>query len=156
MDKRYYEDKEYAQSMYALKHLQSQRNITTLTDEQPDVLADLCDTRHILHVKTFNRVSKDEGSFESESYENTLEKINTNLKDVGLAAIDGFKSLDDYYPPCCYDSDIDGDWDDYIFENSAILQDIIDFNDTLMRDYLKEIDVKYHTTYCPVGNKGLL
>ncbi len=151
MDKRYYEEKEYAQSMYALKHQQAQRNITTLTEDQHDVLANLCNTRHRLHVTAFNLIAKDENGLEEDSYKRTLQELNTALLSVGLNTIKGFKSLDDYYPPCCYDADIDGAYDDFIFSNATILNTVIEYNDTLMRNYLKEIDDVHHTQYCPTG-----
>lgn len=155
--------------------------IETLTEEQHNVLYWLCSIRHELHVKrddVFHNNSNALAPFDNSCGEC---EVNSRLKTAGLKPID----LQFEYVDCpivsdfdCLSSDEQEEWEEKAeqcnaenptgmwhnaismwiqesWEYKEFMQKTEELNDKI-EEYLKEIDEKHGTDYCPSGYTRLL
>ena len=134
---------------WASKKMADMKMITTLTEEQHDVLAELCSFRHELHTNQeslFNTESANYPFFN----EMLSGGINEKLKEVGLPEI---KSLDVLYDDFPTDMDIFYDIAEFETNEEGLeiaLQRASEINSAI-EGYLLEIDKQHGTSYCPSG-----
>lgn len=128
-----------------------------MTEQQADLITRLCSLRHELHcsmddiVKFGNSNSDIRGRFAF--FEERAEEI--GLPELGvsdcLADLDDMDGLIYDYGedvPEDHDSDEFKEW--YDEEYSRIYNELSNIHDSI-EQYLKEIDEKYKTSYCPTG-----
>ena len=139
LDKEAYERK----NEYAAKRMIKNSMIETLTPEQHEVLANVCQMRHRMHTHQ-------DALFISGSSDHTLfwswidYKINEMLSEVGLPEM---KFYDAYVTDLTYEID-ELTYD----EGYEIMIEYAEkVNDTI-ENYLRKIDEKHETEYCPTGN----
>lgn len=167
---------------WAVKRMLKNAEIKTLTEEQHDVLSWLCTIRHEFHMKK-EEIWLDNSNIINMFDDGCSEEceINRKLKEVGLTTIDfefsicNFPTVSDF--ECLSDKE-KSMWEDkaeqYNKENpdgwyhSALTvwkeesweyEDCIDILENLnnkIEKYLKEIDEKHGTDYCPSGYTRLL
>ena len=169
MDKRAREEKEYRQQMYVERKNRWNELNDNLSEEQHEAIQSLCAARHWMHV---NAVDIAMGkSFEDEKLNDLIHsKLNDELIECGFDKIEGLKDYQDVYPEDMFVDVYDAEHEDtarelyerdedsyynerdkYIFENYDKTSEICEHNDKIIIEYLKEIDEKYGTEYCPTG-----
>ena len=135
----------------AAERMQKNAEINTLTEEQHELIANLCTARHELHSN--KPIIEDH-----QGLKNNLLKINDEIRKVGLEPMNfiGFYSDGDYIDideineleRDNEDNDKKQEWYDSNYERiSSELEDL----NTKIEKYLLEIDKKYGTNYCPTG-----
>jgi hypothetical protein len=144
LNKNIYEMKE----QYAIHNMDQNKKIGILyglNENQCNTLDNLCSVRHEMH-------SNQEDFFIEESPNNSKfynyieSEINEMLKEARLSVID-FDKIDMLFDTDYY---VEADTDEYIEAyNTAI--DTAEQINTTIEQYLKNIDVKYCTSYCPTG-----
>lgn len=163
MDKRYYEEKNYAQSAYAARiERENMECCHTLTEEQHLAIHYLRGIRHHMHVDG----AKDAWGGNDWMYKAVggimegMGNINEKLQDAELPAIE-LLTFDDCANkealseiPECYIEDGES-YDDAYFRLYSEICDIVNENDRRIRRYLKKIDEEHGTTYCPTGKHAL-
>ena len=166
MDKRYYEEKEYAQGRYANNvNIHNMETCDTLTENQHLAIHSLRATRHVMHVDGAKALWEGEDwvvrevggyGFSGNYYEG---EINTILREAGLPTIE-FLTIDfevddiatsellsEYPEYWCEEGE---SRDDAFYRYNAVINEIIEENDIRIRDYLVAIDMEHGTTYAPV------
>lgn len=143
---------------YAARKMLKNKEINTLTENQHDILSDLCSIRHGLHSNMNEVVLSD-----SSDYKDTLILINDRLVESGLEKIDkiplghgeDFIDIDTMdglfeYGEIPEDSDSDEYQDWYDEEYTRIHNELEELNKTIEK-YLAKIDSIHKTSYCPTG-----
>ena len=146
LDKEAYERKRE----YAAKRMAENREITTLTDEQHDLLNELCTFRHDLHTNqksAFNANSSDYSY-----YANNISKyyVGVSEDDLHSRIVKAFGTAP--YTPIDYPTS--EDYDDYGMtyeEAQEEAETLFDKINTQIENFLSDIDKKHGTNYCPSG-----
>ncbi len=137
----------YRKESAASKMAENKENCNTLTEVQHDLIEEICTIRHEIHCdqdSVFNTESSSHNKFI-----NFLDNINLKLKKVELNIINfniDFEMLItdfDYYEMESFDS-IEDAKEKSSEECTAINNDI--------ELFLKNIDKKHGTNYCPTGS----
>lgn len=139
-----------AKQGYADKRNADNAKIETLTEEQHNVLAWLCQVRHDLH-------SNSEDLFYSERSNYTKfwdyiddgcggSVINDKLDEIGLDKID-FSEIDMIEAPSDTFCETDEDYENGLKE----IHEISDKINRIIESYLSDIDKEHGTNYCPTG-----
>lgn len=164
-------DMYWGKMMYASNKMKKNSEVETLTEEQHEVLAELCSIRHEFHcldtMKVFS-AEIDTGIddwFYSEREGNIYEK----LEEVGLPPL---PHLNVEELPCNFDWECLGDEEKVVWEKKAeqegkgntgydlwvqesevldkLSETLEDYN-TVIEKYLRDIDNEHGTDYCPTG-----
>ena len=154
---------ERRESNIELRNKENMRYGIGLTEEQHFALQWLAKVRHDIHCGWDSMWNDNSSEYrELWSYiDNNTEydfypKINQELKSVGLKEIKfphfycgDFRTLDNY------DSD---EWEDEMTQEEAYeeLTEYLSNINNLIEDYLREIDEKHQTKYCPTGIARLI
>ena len=128
-----------------------------MAEQQADLISRLCSLRHELHCRMDDIVKGGDCAKDLRerfaSLEDKMEK--SGLPEFGvsgsLADLDDMYGLIYYYGedvPEDHDSDDFKEW--YDEEYSRIYNELSNIHDSI-EQYLKEIDEKYKTSYCPTG-----
>ena len=142
LDKEAYERK----NEYAAKRMIKNSLVETLTPKQHEVLASICQMRHKIHTHQ-------EALFFSESSEHTLfwawidYEINAMLSEVNLPEMKFNNSDDTYITDSTYELD-ELTYD----EGYKMMIEYAEKVNHTIENYLKKIDEKHETEYCPTGN----
>lgn len=129
---------------YVARKMEENRLVETLTEEQHDVLAWLCNLRHEMHTNQHPLFLNESAEF-SEIWQK-YEEIYDKLTDCGLDTIELPASED---IPCDFDLEIDSDFD-YEETYGDFVKIMEDINNRI-EVYLHDIDKKHGTEYCPTG-----
>lgn len=128
-----------------------------MTEEQAELISDLCALRHELHTN-MDKVTRSDNDLRIKS---RLVKLNANIRESGLKPAECMPSDDGDYIDI---DDIDllyeidewpesgtREWQDkYDDEYSRIHGELSQLNDDIEK-YLAEIDKQYGTSWCPTG-----
>lgn len=135
---------------YAARRMEENKKIKSLTEEEHDMLAELCSLRHKIHTSIERLWVEDTEHLLEQLFEfnpGTLPplKLSMDIADI--------PSENDYYGNVYGDKD---DYEDYIdwFEHSEHYEEYCDVMNTInneIESYLHEIDMKHGTNYCPTG-----
>lgn len=145
---------------YAARRMAENAEIKTLSDEQHDALARLCEIRHWIHstdeMKLFNAESS-----EATEFSGYLKEIEDGLLwEVGLPSLE---TIDFYSLPTSSDFELlyteeerqeyGNDFDRWLNEGSEFSEfcDMIHHLNNDIERYLKAIDNEHGTHYCPTG-----
>lgn len=147
------EAKGFFQNEYVSKNNYFNSVNENLTKEQHEAIQKLCADRHYMHCNSAEMFNSHSCAYDVISRyvgsEMTGEsEINAYLTEVDFQKLN-FKDYDNCNTLETYDSDIDGEYDDYCFDSLNQINEIAEYNDSLIIDYLTEIDRKYGTEYCP-------
>jgi|GEM_PF-4497500 len=133
------------------------KRIKTLSEEQHDMIGDICSMRHELHMggnALANPEHSDNGKISSYLYCSSTDGDGLIMDTAKATGIDG---LDIYFCDVLELADIDGidgeeDGDpDAVQTNSAVLRRV---NDTV-EEWLASIDREHGTSYCPTGGQRI-
>lgn len=144
----------------AAKRMQENKEIDTLTEDQHDILSELCKIRHKIHSDKKNVIISDD-----ENYKAKLIRINIKLMELELPYME--------FIPCGEGDYIDIDTIDGLYEYDEVPEDDeerkewydnnywriseeLEKLNSQIEKYLKGIDEKYNTNYCPTGNLRML
>jgi hypothetical protein len=147
------ESKDFFQNEYAMKNNYFNSVNENLTKKQHEAIQKLCADRHYMHCNSAEMFNSHSNSYDTISHyvgsEMTGEsEINAYLAEVEFQKLN-FKDYDDCNTLETYDSDIDGEYDDYCFDSLNQISKIAEYNDRLIINYLGKIDKEYGTEYCP-------
>lgn len=164
-------DMYWGKMMYASNKMKKNSEVETLTEEQHEVLAELCSIRHEFHCLDTMKVfiaeidTEIDDWFDSDREGNIYEK----LEEVGLPKL---PELDVVDLPCDYDwetltSEEQDEWKeraekegkgntgyDLWEQESGVLDKlskILEDYNTVIEEYLRNIDNEHGTEYCPTG-----
>ena len=152
LDKKQYDYRREA----AGKRMQENKEIDTLTEDQHDILSDLCKIRHEIHSDKKNVIISDD-----EDYKAKLIRINIKLIELELLYMEfipcdegdyiDIDTIDGLYE---YDEvpEDDGERKDWYDNNYWRISEELEKLNHKIEKYLKEIDEQYNTNYCPTGN----
>ena len=121
------------------------QNVTSLNEEQHNILSQIANMRHTLHIG-----GKSLYITESSLYEEGfrwLENINDRLKDLKLPKIKFKNSLEDYPTNMDVAYGVADDED----KNLTLFYEYHNQLNNDIESYLAEIDKKHKTNYCPTG-----
>jgi len=139
----------------AAQRMEKNAENTSLSEEQHEVLAELCSIRHKMHCHP-------NGFWISESCDYRIffnyidSEINELLRNAGLPAI---KFPDATNCPSDADWDMelnqsdysDDEWEDMMDDAHHEALNFAEKINTIIEDYLKKIDEKHGTNYAPTG-----
>lgn len=126
-----------------------------MTAKQAELISELCSLRHKLHCSMDSIVKDNDGDI----YKRFV-SLEERMEESGLPELGGSRTLEEmddmdglifYYGedvPQDHDSAEFQEW--YKEEYSRIYDELSDVNDTIEK-YLKKIDDKYKTSFCPTG-----
>lgn len=128
-----------------------------MTEQQADLISRLCSLRHELHCSMDDIVKGNDGARDIckafASLEDKMEK--SGLPEFGVSGqledMDDMDGLTYYYGedvPEDHDSDEFKEW--YNREYKRVYDELSELHDSIEK-YLKEIDEKYKTSFCPTG-----
>lgn len=153
------EQYEYRREAAATRNLKNEQTAIEngMTENQADLISRLCSLRHEYHC---NLAAYTKDSESREDIRRNFARIEEEISKEGLPELDianTFDEVDDmdgliYY----YGDDVPEDHDSAEFqewykeEYSRIYDELSDVNDTIEK-YLKKIDDKYKTSFCPTG-----
>lgn len=153
------EQYEYRREVAATRNLKNEQTAIEngMTENQPDLISRLCSLRHEYHC---NLAAYTKDSESREDIRRNFARIEEEISKEGLPELDivnTFDEVDDmdgliYY----YGDDVPEDHDSAEFqewykeEYSRIYDELSNVNDTIEK-YLKKIDDKYKTSFCPTG-----
>lgn len=150
---------EYRREAAATRNLKNEQTAIEngMTENQADLISRLCSLRHEYHC---NLAAYTKDSESREDIRRNFARIEEEISKEGLPELDivnTFDEVDDmdglifYYGedvPEDHDSAEFQEW--YKEEYSRIYDELSDVNDTIEK-YLKKIDDKYKTSFCPTG-----
>lgn len=153
------EQYEYRREAAATRNLKNEQTAIEngMTENQADLISRLCSLRHEYHC---NLAAYTKDSESREDIRRNFARIEEEISKEGLPELDivnTFDEVDDmdglifYYGedvPEDHDSAEFQEW--YKEEYSRIYDELSDVNDTIEK-YLKKIDDKYKTSFCPTG-----
>lgn len=120
------------------------KEVSTLTEKQHEVLAELCSFRHELHCNQEDLFASNGANFAI--FWNFLrEEIYNKLSDANLPKI-SFPNSDEI--------STDYDYSDFGLSYEEAMEDVINYASEVnnrIEKYLKEIDNNFATNYCPTG-----
>lgn len=128
-----------------------------MTEQQADLISRLCSLRHELHCSMDDIVK---GNDVAEDIRERFASLEDKMEESGLPefGVSGWlEDLDDmdglmyYYGegvPEAHDSDEFKEW--YNNEYKRVYDELSELHDSIEK-YLKEIDEKYKTSFCPTG-----
>ena len=146
---------------YAERKMRQNAEVESLTEEQHDALATLCNFRHEFHstnVSHFiNSEATDDGLLKMIDDECGESEINVALEKAGLEPISFPSSMDlptdfDWFE--CMSEEEKSEYKDFSdFCNSCAdkWSEYQEEVNTLIEEYLKKIDQEHGTNYCPTG-----
>ncbi|WP_278778248.1 hypothetical protein [Leyella stercorea] len=153
------EQYEYRREAAATRNVKNEQTAIEngMTENQADLISRLCSLRHEYHC---NLAAYTKDSESREDIRRNFARIEEEISKEGLPELDianTFDEVDDmdgliYY----YGDDVPEDHDSAEFqewykeEYSRIYDELSDVNDTIEK-YLKKIDDKYKTSFCPTG-----
>lgn len=153
------EQYEYRREAAATRNLKNEQTAIEngMTENQADLISRLCSLRHEYHC---NLAAYTKDSESREDIRRNFARIEEEISKEELPELDianTFDEVDDmdgliYY----YGDDVPEDHDSAEFqewykeEYSRIYDELSDVNDTIEK-YLKKIDDKYKTSFCPTG-----
>lgn len=153
------EQYEYRREVAATRNLKNEQTAIEngMTENQADLISRLCSLRHEYHC---NLAAYTKDSESREDIRRNFARIEEEISKEGLPELDivnTFDEVDDmdgliYY----YGDDVPEDHDSAEFqewykeEYSRIYDELSNVNDTIEK-YLKKIDDKYKTSFCPTG-----
>lgn len=153
------EQYEYRREAAATRNLKNEQTAIEngMTENQANLISRLCSLRHEYHC---NLAAYTKDSESREDIRRNFARIEEEISKDGLPELDivnTFDEVDDmdglifYYGedvPEDHDSAEFQEW--YKEEYSRIYDELSDVNDTIEK-YLKKIDDKYKTSFCPTG-----
>lgn len=153
------EQYEYRREAAVTRNLKNEQTAIEngMTENQADLISRLCSLRHEYHC---NLAAYTKDSESREDIRRNFARIEEEISKEGLPELDivnTFDEVDDmdgliYY----YGDDVPEDHDSAEFqewykeEYSRIYDELSNVNDTIEK-YLKKIDDKYKTSFCPTG-----
>ena len=124
-----------------------------MTEEQAEIISQLCGLRHELHSK-IDRLVTDSDESLINNFKNIEEEAGENDLEFSFAykleEIDSLYYLPDYDPDCPEDHDSQ-EYTDWRDENYSRIYSEYEAINTSIEEYLKEIDEKYKTKFAPTG-----
>lgn len=141
---------------YADKRMRENKKVETLTEEQHETLAWICSIRHEIHSGNMERhlFCSQSADYEKWEYIDTVvydNPIHTAIYESKLPEWDWHFNCLDVVTDADEDIDISEVYDSAIYE----IADIIDRWNTSIENYLRAIDKKYGTDYCPTGKSRI-
>lgn len=141
---------------WAAKRMAKNKEIDTLTEEQHDVLADLCEIRHEFHTNMDDITKHDTSKIKQE-----LVRINMKINEAGLKPMEfiPYGDISDYIDIDTIDElyeieevpEYNSERQDWYDDNYyRIFKELGELHEKI-EDYLRNIDKKYGTDYCPSG-----
>ena len=122
------------------------KKITSLTEEQHDVLADLCTIRHDIHCSWRSMYLSESGcNLYSQLMELVEEIKNINLGKISIPEPENIPGDEDRYIGLIEDTDEAED------ENYEKFCDIMEEINTKIEEFLRKIDNNHGTNYAPTG-----
>ena len=145
IEKEEYERRE----MCALAHMDKQNEIKTLSEEQHELIAEICAMRHKLHVFGEDYYYIEHG--DSNSYSDFLENINIRLLDLDLPVIEGIPAIDEFPNDNDRYNGVIDNTDEAEEENYNEFLEMINDVCNNIEEWLHHIDRTYSTSYAPTG-----
>lgn len=136
----------------AVRRHDGNKHITTLTEEQHNIIAEVCDMRHKIH-SSGDELYYVESVFSSEA-SRWLEEINSRLITVRLPHIDNI--------PCAEDMPTAEDKYCGIIEEETEEENVEKFYSMMnelnnsIEQWLTRIDAEHGTNYCPTGTHRMM
>ena len=134
-----------------------------MSEDWANLINELCRVRHKLHCNIDTLVNSSEGT--ATEIRNSLRDINTELKEGGYKYIDSLPSnKGDYIDIDSIDDimeieDLPSDFDErdkYLSERYEEIYDQWSEVNSTIEAYLRSIDKKYGTSWCPTGTHRML
>jgi len=145
MEKEEYERREMA----AQRRMKEQKEITTLSEEQHDLISEICAIRHKLHVFGKKYYYLENG--DNDTFSDFFENINFRLIELDLPPIEGIPRIDEFPNDCDrYNGVIDNTDEDEEENYNEFLSMMDDVNNNV-EEWLHHIDRIYDTSYAPTG-----
>ena len=153
------EQYEYRREAAAARNVKNEKIAVDngMTEQQADLISRLCSLRHELHCSMDDIVK---GNDVAEDIRERFASLEDKMEESGLPefGVSGWlEDLDDmdglmyYYGegvPEAHDSDEFKEW--YNNEYKRVYDELSELHDSIEK-YLKEIDEKYKTSFCPTG-----
>lgn len=130
----------------SIRH-EENKNITILTEEQHEIIAEVCDMRHKIHSSGDELYNMQ--SLFSEEATTWLEDINSRLVTVGLLKIDNIPRAEDI--PSAEDKYCGVIEEDKEEENIVNFYSLMNELNNSIEQWLRSIDKEHGTNYCPTG-----
>ena len=136
----------------AIIRQENNKQVTTLTEEQHELIAEVCNMRHKIHSSDKELYNME--SLFSEEASKWIDEINSKLKEVNLSKIENIPRIEDI-PTAndVYDGLIDEDEEEDNVEEFFKIMNIL--NNSIEK-WLSNIDFEHGTKYCPTGAHRIL
>lgn len=139
---------------WAHRHQAEQKAITTLTEDQHELLSELCSYRHFMHCNQDSLCNEESADYDNLWKPIDVERSNsliTLINSSGLLKLN-IVGVDDVIGYLCNVEANLGLTDDECLESAY------EFGNSLnnqIEDYLRKIDKEHGTEYCPRGESRL-
>lgn len=167
-------DAYFGKQLYAERKMAKNAEIDTLTEEQHEVLAELCRIRHEFHSTDSDKYFNSESQYNLEEvFSPKGDSIYSQLEEVDLPSLSelDFDELPSSSEWDWLDEDEQQEWENkaeelnkketghFIYTGYELWKEEVmenfdkflsDYNEVI-EDYLRKIDEKYGTEYCPTG-----
>lgn len=139
----------------AAKRMEANAAIPTLSEEQHEALANLCNARHNLHCDMEAAAKTNENGLLQE-----IQEANIYLHNAKLPPIPGIGTDDDDFIDIDSISELieienrdtsSDDHEKWVYEKLEAICDQLEELNTTIEKYLASIDQKYGTSYAPTG-----
>ncbi len=133
---------------WAANRMEKNKEITTLTEEQHDILSDLASFRHELHINQFALYNSEHS--QNPKFNKYIDTINDKLKEAKLPSISLIKIEDIPSTEDRYNGIIDNTDEAENKNRNEALRIAEEINSNIEK-YLRAIDEKHGTDYAPSG-----
>jgi hypothetical protein len=135
------------QTENAARRYENNKTITTLTEEQHDIISEVCNMRHEIHSSGKELYNMQ--SLFSNKATTWLEGINSRLITVNFKKIENIPRAEDF--PSAEDKYLGVIEEDEEEENVEKFYSIMNELNNSFEQWLRRIDAEHGTNYCPTG-----
>lgn len=136
----------------AVKRHEDNKKITTLTEEQHELIAEVCNMRHKIHSSGDELYNMQ--SLFSQEATTWLEDINSRLIAINLPMIKNIPRAEDF--PSAEDKYCGVIEEDEEEENVEKFYSIMNDLNNSIEQWLTRIDAEHGTNYCPTGTHRMM
>ena len=139
--------------------IENSRN-SALTDEQHEALSNLCKARHELHSNIDSCIINDCHGYKKELIVCNIAIGESGLSDMSFIPSDitDYIDIDDFQ--CLYEIETvpedEMEKQNWYDDNYSRIYSELELLNSNIEKFLREIDVKYGTNYCPTGNLRIM
>ncbi|MFA5068076.1 MAG: hypothetical protein WC466_08610 [Candidatus Izemoplasmatales bacterium] len=140
---------------YAARKMAKNKDIDTMTDEQHDAVANLCSIRHELHTNMHNVAISDDQNIKKKIVLANIQLRESDLPHMSFVPLDEIDYIDidsiEDLKLMGENPENDEEKNEWYTENYYRISNELSELNSNIEKYLKQIDEKYGTSYCPTG-----